>query len=65
VKKLSFSEGIGVENLQFKGILFSPDSKYLYTLATKFKGRSYLIKWDAKDENFNPIDTTPAHTGPS
>ena len=65
IKKLAFSEGVGVENLQFKGVIFSPDSKYLYTLATKFKGRSYLIKWDAKDENFNPIDTTPAHTGPS
>lgn len=37
----------------------------MYTLATKFKGRSYLIKWDAKDENFNPIDTTTPHNGPS
>lgn len=54
-----------MENLQFKGALFSPDSRFLYTLATKFKGRSYLIKWDAKDVNFDPVDTTPAHHGPS
>lgn len=51
--------------MQFKGAVFSPDARFLYTLATKFKGRSYLIKWDAKDVNFNPIDTTPAYKGPS
>mmetsp|Transcript_3755 Transcript_3755/g.3484 ORF Transcript_3755/g.3484 Transcript_3755/m.3484 type:complete len:238 (+) Transcript_3755:200-913(+) len=65
IKRLSFSEGIGMENLKFKGSLFSPDSRFLYALATSFKGRSYLIKWDAKSENFDPIDTTPVHTGPS
>ncbi len=65
VKRLSFSEGIGVENLKFKGSIFSQDSRFLYALATKFKGRSYLIKWDAKSENFDPIDTTAVHTGPS
>lgn len=65
IKKLSFSEGVGLENLQFKGALFSPDSRFLYTLATKFKGRSYLIKWNAKDVNFDPVDTTPSHNGPS
>mmetsp|Transcript_13771 Transcript_13771/g.12208 ORF Transcript_13771/g.12208 Transcript_13771/m.12208 type:complete len:127 (+) Transcript_13771:411-791(+) len=65
VKRLSFSEGVGVENLQFKGSIFSPDMRFLYALATRFKGRSYLIKWDAKSENFDPIDTTPVHKGPS
>jgi len=49
----------------FKGCIFSPDSRFLYSLATKFKGRSYLIKWDSKDENFNPIDTAQAYNGPS
>lgn len=24
-----------------------------------------MIKWDAKSDNFDPIDTTPAHSGPS
>jgi COMPASS component SWD3 len=65
IKKLAFSEGIGSENLQFKGVVFSPDSRFIYSLATRFKGRSYLIKWDAKSDNFDPIDTTPAHHGPS
>ena len=65
IKRLSFSEDIGVENLQFKGALFSPDERYLYTLATKIKGKSYLIKWDAKSENFDPIDTMEAHRNPS
>lgn len=51
--------------MQFKGALFSKDDKYLFTLATKVKGRSYLIKWDAKSDNFDPVDTMVAHKNPA
>ena len=49
----------------FKGALFSPDDQFLYTLATKVKGRSYLIKWNANSDNFDPVDTAEAHRNPS
>ena len=43
IQKLTFSDGIDPKNMLMRGCFFSPDAKFIYTLATYTKRPSYLI----------------------
>ena len=44
-----------------RGCFFSEDSKFIYTLATQIRSKSYLIKWK-NAENFDPENVVQVHS---
>eukprot|EP00347_Sterkiella_histriomuscorum_P010848 403374692 len=62
VQKLTFNDGLTSEskNMLMRGCFFSNDGKFIYTLATQTRSKSYLIKWQNK-ENFDPVKVTLVH----
>ncbi|CDW89290.1 serine threonine protein kinase with wd40 repeats [Stylonychia lemnae] len=62
VQKLTFNDGLGdnPKNMLMRGCFFTNDNKYIYTLATQTRSKSYLIKWQNK-ENYEPAKVTLVH----
>ena len=47
--KITFSDGThDTKNLMMRGCFFSTDGRYLYTLSTESRQKSYLVKWENK-----------------
>jgi len=44
--KITFSDGTNDgKNMMMRGCFFSEDSRYLYTLSTETRQKSYIVKW--------------------
>lgn len=43
-----------------RGCFFTNDGKFIYTLATQTRAKSYLIKWK-NQQNFDPAKVTLVH----
>lgn len=43
-----------------RGCFFTNDGKYIYTLCSQIKSKSYIIKWK-NNLNFDPIEANPVH----
>ena len=49
--KITFSDGTNdAKNMMMRGCFFSGDSRYLYTLSTENRQRSYIVKWENKQK---------------
>jgi len=62
IQTLHFNPALGVDskNMPMRGCFFSADGKYLYTLATQARDKSYLSKFKT-NETFDPVDTSIVH----
>ena len=49
------------KNMLMRGCFFTNDGNYLYTLATQTRSKSYLIKWNNKSDNYDPVKVTLVH----
>lgn len=63
LNELTFSEKAGQENMTFRGCIFSPSRRYLFTLASDEGKKSYVTRWDAKSEDFKNLNTVKVDDG--
>ena len=60
IQKLTFMDSTFDRNMQMRGCFFSKNGKFIYTLCSQIRNKSYLVQWDSK--SYSPLNILEAHS---